>query len=596
MWITAVMIKVLLALGLLTAATLAAAQLPVDPFSRWTPRPMQGQAERLNAGGPNGATVVLLRRGMGPLRSFDGGVTWTPFSMPGDPFEVHIAPTAARTWYAFLGSVGDGGLYRTTDGGDTWEKRSGPLPSPLSAQSLAISANPDVLYRSAVELHTCDMICSAKNTTLQVSSDGGLSWRDIGVQTTFQRAVASPVDPNLVFASGTAGLQRSTDRGASWVALTVPFAGPADYVAYGQFTFDRYDSSIAYLRTGMNDGSPPVFSTRDGGETWTSKDLPPAGSLFADPGQTGRAYLFAYFHGVFETRDAGLSWVHVEPFVPFGLNEDVDGVAMRGIRRFGLNAEFLSLTELDLNDGALALRSDLWWNPEESGTGVTITHRGSNQTFVVWYAYDANGAPVWRVVPGGRWNDRIFTGDMYETTGPAYFGATFDPVRVVGSRVGTAQIRFDNESSAVFSYQLASGAFANQRIVRQLFGPPVPIKAVNEDFADLWWNAAESGWGIAINHQHDNIFATWFVYDAEGRPLWVVMPDAKITLAADVPRASGDIYTTRGPSSMAPFDPSQVVATKVGTASITFRPAGDAVLESTAFGRTETRTITRQPF
>ena len=74
------------------------------------------------------------------------------------------------------------------------------------------------------------------------------------------------------------------------------------------------------------------------------------------------------------------------------------------------------------------------------------------------------------------------------------------------------------------------------------------------------------------------------------------MPDAKVVMVNGVPSASGDIYTTRGPSSSTPFDPSQVVATKVGTATLTFRPEGDAVLSSTAFGRTETRTITRQPF
>jgi len=74
------------------------------------------------------------------------------------------------------------------------------------------------------------------------------------------------------------------------------------------------------------------------------------------------------------------------------------------------------------------------------------------------------------------------------------------------------------------------------------------------------------------------------------------MPDAKLALPADAPRASGDIYTTRGPSSTEPYDPSKVVVTRVGTASITFVSLGEAVLESTAFGRTEVRTLTRQPF
>jgi photosystem II stability/assembly factor-like uncharacterized protein len=583
--------KAFVAAALISAATLAAAALPVDPFSRWTPKPVEG-AERLKAGGPNGATVVVLRRDMAPLRSFDGGATWTPFALPSGAYEVEIAPAAARTWYAFAND----GLHRTVDGGDTWQLRSPPLAAPLSSSALSISADADVLYRSAVEHQACEFICVPKSAQLQVSRDGGLSWRDIGTQTAYQRAFASPVDSRLVFALGTAGLLRSTDYGASWTTLAVSSSVPATLIQYGALTLDRHDSAIAYLRTMSNNGTPPVFATRDGGQTWTARNLPPAGNLYADPGQPGRAYLFATFDGAFETRDAGSSWVHVEPFFRWGLTEYVDGVTMREGRRFGLNAEFLMLKELDLNDGALALRSDLWWNPQEPGTGLTITHRASNQTFVVWYGYDAAGAPVWRVMPGGRWNDRTFTGDVYETTGPAFFGAVFDPSRVVARRVGTAQLRFDNENSADFSYQLASGESGSKRIQRQLFGPPVTLTAADDNFADLWWNAAEPGWGIAINHQYDNIFAAWYAYDAQGHPVWVVMPDAKVALPADAPRASGDIYTTHGPSSTEPFDPSKVVASKVGTASITFVSLGEAVLESTAFGRTEVRRLTRQPF
>jgi hypothetical protein len=119
---------------------------------------------------------------------------------------------------------------------------------------------------------------------------------------------------------------------------------------------------------------------------------------------------------------------------------------------------------------------------------------------------------------------------------------------------------------------------------------------VEESYADLWWNATESGWGIAINHQHDNIFATWFTYNDRGRPLWVVMPYSKVVVRDGVPTAAGDIYVTRGPPSSLPFDPSQVVLTKIGTASLAFGSKGDAVLSSTAFGLTESRAITRQPF
>ena len=81
-----------------------------------------------------------------------------------------------------------------------------------------------------------------------------------------------------------------------------------------------------------------------------------------------------------------------------------------------------------------------------------------------------------------------------------------------------------------------------------------------------------------------------------GNPLWLVLPDAKITLVNDVPTASGDIYIVQGPIGSARFDPSRVVTTKVGTASLAFVSRTEARLTSTIFGRSETRAIGRQPF
>ena len=36
------------------------------------------------------------------------------------------------------------------------------------------------------------------------------------------------------------------------------------------------------------------------------------------------------------------------------------------------------------------------------------------------------------------------------------------------------------------------------------------------NYQDLWWVPAESGWGINISQQGDVMFATWFIYGANG--------------------------------------------------------------------------------
>lgn len=40
------------------------------------------------------------------------------------------------------------------------------------------------------------------------------------------------------------------------------------------------------------------------------------------------------------------------------------------------------------------------------------------------------------------------------------------------------------------------------------------------NFTGLWWNQAESGWGVNFTHDNEMIFATWFTYDGAGKPTW----------------------------------------------------------------------------
>jgi hypothetical protein len=353
-------------------------------------------------------------------------------------------------------------------------------------------------------------------------------------------------------------------------------------------TPDRRDGAIAYAAQVPLD--PALWATRDYGATWT-RTLSGVASVVADPLAAGRAYA-AVAGTLHEARDAGRTWVKVDEG-----GRAARDIAVVGGRRIAVDAADSRAWRLDVQDGALALGADLWWNPSESGAGWTITQHASNRPFVVWYTYDSTGAPLWRVIPGGTWQDRTFSGEMFETTGPAYFTGVFDPSRVAVRSVGQASLRFDGENDATFSWTIG-GVTREKRITRQLFAAATAAPA--ESFGDLWWNAAESGWGITVNQQHNRVFAAWYVYAEDGKPLWVVMPDsvlrAEIVGGALRTVARGDIYTTRGPADGTPFDPAQVVVTRVGTAAVRFSGSNSAELEYTTFGRTATRAITRQPF
>jgi hypothetical protein len=87
--------------------------------------------------------------------------------------------------------------------------------------------------------------------------------------------------------------------------------------------------------------------------------------------------------------------------------------------------------------------TDLWWNPSESGWGVTATHQGEI-VFLTFFVFGADNTAHWYAgrppTPAPTARARPFFGPMYQMTGP-WFG-TFNPngtsVRQVGNVTMTA--------------------------------------------------------------------------------------------------------------------------------------------------------------
>jgi len=110
--------------------------------------------------------------------------------------------------------------------------------------------------------------------------------------------------------------------------------------------------------------------------------------------------------------------------------------------------------------------SDIWWNPSESGWGVTFTqHSTSNQVFAVWYTYDPRAAdaaspgnfkPLWLVMPGGQWTTPThLVGDVYVTVGTP-FAQNWNPNAITNTKVGTFVFNFDSSSTGTFQYDIAA--------------------------------------------------------------------------------------------------------------------------------------------
>src|SRR5512132_519014 len=133
---------------------------------------------------------------------------------------------------------------------------------------------------------------------------------------------------------------------------------------------------------------------------------------------------------------------------------------------------------------------------------------------------------------------------------------------------------------------------ACRKTIRDTLAPYLPLA-----WQGLWWKspaASESGWGLNVAHQGDIVFATWFTYDATGKAWWLSMT---APLVSGGNRFSGTLHATRGPPfSAVPFDPTQVVATPVGTGTLTFNDADNGTFAYTVNGISQSKAITRQVF
>jgi alpha-tubulin suppressor-like RCC1 family protein len=245
----------------------------------------------------------------------------------------------------------------------------------------------------------------------------------------------------------------------------------------------------------------------------------------------------------------------------------------------------------------------LWWNSAESGWGMNFNQQGG-LLFGTLFTYDLSGKPLWLVMSNGvrEANSSTFTGDLYQTTGPAFNISPFTPIGPPNiTKTGTMSAAFLNKGTATLSYSV-NGISVTKLIQPQVFGskaaacqPAQSSRASLTNYQDLWWNAAESGWGVNVTHQDNTLFATLFTYDYAGRAMWLVM-------SAGVRQADGsyrgDLYQTTGPAFNAqPFTPlSAANVTRVGTMQFLFFDGVNGTLSYTVNGVVVSKAITRQEF
>jgi photosystem II stability/assembly factor-like uncharacterized protein len=193
-----------------------------------------------------------------------------------------------------------GALYRTTNSGANWARVAERPPS----DHIVVSASdPDQLL--AGDGFPC--FRGGPDAPLYRSMDGGMTWNEMPGGLNLRPTAIHPDDPRIAWAVGCEGAYQTEDGGENWSLQ------PAD--AWGIFTLETIlpvpgNPQVVFAAGNSEGGSGAVFRSNDGGRTWqtiqeglelwVSALLPHRD----DPDQVW----FATPNGVWRTDDGGRSW------------------------------------------------------------------------------------------------------------------------------------------------------------------------------------------------------------------------------------------------------------------------------------------------
>ncbi len=268
-----------------------------------------------------------LSVGNGIYKSTDAGRTWTHLGLrdsqqipalavdPRDPNRVFAAVLGHP-----YGPNEERGLFRSTDGGQTWQKVISRDENTGASDVEIDPSNPDVVYASMWEVREGPWEdgneVNGTGGGLFKSTDGGNTWHPLtnGLPKDLSQiyVAVAPSDPHRLYAtlgmtSGTLAVYRSDDAGENWLKVTDD-PRPSGRIGGGDLPIPRVDSKNADI---VYSASTVTMKSTDGGKTWFGFRGAPGGddyqNLWINPNDP-KIILLVSDQGALVTVNGGASW------------------------------------------------------------------------------------------------------------------------------------------------------------------------------------------------------------------------------------------------------------------------------------------------
>ena len=238
--------------------------------------------------------------GMGMFKSEDGSATWSYIGLEDTRYIARIVidpKNTDRIWVAGTGSLfgtnPERGVYRSLNGGDTWDLVLSVTDSTAATDIAIDPARPDTVFAAMWERHR------------------GLTYRRSG--------------------GATSGIYRSYDGGDSWAELTNGLPSGNDVGRIGISVCASNPDVIYAIYNMWTANEARVYKSADGGDSWTRTNDDALseihssfgwyfGQIRVDPGNPNRA--FAMGVPFYRTENGGVTWQEV------GSDNHVDHHAM----------------------------------------------------------------------------------------------------------------------------------------------------------------------------------------------------------------------------------------------------------------------------